>query len=260
MKLRLALVGTPVSHSRSPAIFRAAFAAAGVEGDYETREVDSDGLRASFDDLRAGRLDGLNVTMPHKTVAFSLCDRVEPEAEKAGSVNTILREDSEIIGYSTDIAAVRKCWNLLPAEGPILILGAGGAAAAAAVAVENTRKGSLYIASRKFGDGSKLGSRLGFELGEVHWGVPVVMATVVNSTPLGMKGEALPDDVLALASGLFDMPYGDTPTPATEKARQRGIPVVDGIDFLVAQAGHGFRLWTGMSAPIGAMRQAVENP
>ncbi|MGH8958706.1 MAG: shikimate dehydrogenase family protein [Acidimicrobiia bacterium] len=251
-------MGDPVSHSRSPAIFKAAFAVAGIEGDYEARQVDGDGVRESFEDVRAGRLDGLNVTMPHKALAFALCDRVDPEGQAAGSVNTVVREEGEVVGYSTDIVAIRECWRSLPAVGPILILGAGGAAAAAAVALEGTKR-TLYIASRTFGDGSALARRLGIELGEVHWGVPVVMATVVNSTPLGMKGEELPESVLALASGLFDMPYATGPTPAAEKARQLGIPVVEGLDLLVAQAGYGYRIWTGLEPPLDAMRQAVEN-
>ncbi|HKZ21090.1 MAG TPA: hypothetical protein VJQ57_13395 [Acidimicrobiia bacterium] len=251
-------MGDPVSHSRSPAIFRAAFAAAGVDGEYTARQVDSAGLRQAFEDLRQGRLDGFNVTMPHKAEAYSLCDRVESEAARAGSVNTVVREGNEVVGHSTDIAAIRESWQSMPDLGPILILGAGGAAAATAVALEN--QATLYIASRTFGSGSALSRRLGIELGEVHWGVPVVMARVVNSTPLGMKGEPLPEEVLALASGLLDMPYAATETPAAARARELGIPVVDGLDLLLAQAGHGFRLWTGMTAPFDAMRLAVGNP
>lgn len=251
-------MGDPVSHSRSPAIFRAAFAAAGVDGEYTARQVDSAGLLQTFEDLRQGRLDGFNVTMPHKAEAYSLCDRVESEAERAGSVNTVVREGNEVVGHSTDITAVRECWQAMPDLGPILILGAGGAAAATAVALEN--QATLYIASRTFGSGSDLSRRLGIELGEVHWGVPVVMARVVNSTPLGMKGEPLPEEVLDLASGLLDMPYAAAETPAVARARELGIPVVDGLELLLAQAGHGFRLWTGMTAPFAAMRLAAGNP
>ncbi|HEX2420712.1 MAG TPA: shikimate dehydrogenase [Acidimicrobiia bacterium] len=253
-------MGNPVVHSRSPAIFQAAFAAAGIEGEYHARLVEADGVRACFDEVRRGFLDGFNITMPHKALAASLCDRLEPEAEAAGSVNTVVREKDVLVGHSTDIAAVRDCWRSLPPEGPVLILGAGGAAAATAVALNGRRQGSLYIASRTFGHGSSLAERLGIELGEVHWGVPVVMATVVNCTPIGMEGEVLPAEVLALASGLLDMPYRASPTPAVATARDLGLPVVDGLDLLVTQAGHAFRLWTGMEPPIQAMRQAVENP
>lgn len=257
--MRLALLGDPVSHSRSPAIFRAAFSAAGIQGEYEARRVDSGGVRAAFDDLRNGRLDGLNITMPHKALAASLCDRVEADARVAGSVNTVVRRDGDLIGYSTDVTAIRDCWGSLPATGPVLILGSGGAAAAAIVAVTGAALGSIYIASRTYGSGSALGERLGIELGEVHWGVPVVLATVVNGSPVGMRGEALPNDVIELASGLLDMPYGSTPTPAVRQARESGLPVVDGLELLVTQAGHGFRLWIGSEPPLSAMRQAVEN-
>jgi shikimate dehydrogenase len=258
--VKLALLGDPVAHSRSPAIFAAAFAAIGLDGHYEARRVDDAGVRSSFEEVRQGELDGLNITMPHKALGFSLCDRVDDDANRAGSVNTVVRQDAELVGYSTDISAVRECWRSLPVENPVLILGAGGAAAAAAVAVETEPTGSVYIASRTFGRGAALANRLQLELGEVHWGVPVVMASVINCTPLGMQGEELPESVLELASGLLDMAYGPTPTPAVVKCRAMNIPVVDGHELLVTQAAHGFRLWTGMDPPLKAMRQAVENP
>jgi shikimate 5-dehydrogenase len=96
-------------------------------------------------------------------------------------------------------------------------------------------------------------------LGEVRWGVPVVGVTVVNCTPIGMKGEELPAPVLELAEALLDMPYTHSATPAVTNMRSRGRAVVDGLDLLVSQAGFGFRLLTGAEPPLPAMRMAVEN-
>jgi shikimate dehydrogenase len=255
--MNLVLLGDPVAHSHSPRIHTAALTAARIKGKYQSRVVDSDGVREAFAELRAGSLDGINITMPHKLLAASLCDELDPEAARAGSVNTVTRTANGLKGWSTDIGGIRDAWHNLPTEGPVLILGAGGAARAAAVALTDR---PLYIGSRRSGAGSELGSLLQLAPGELAWGVPVVLAVVVNCTPLGMRQESLPESVLDLSSGLFDMAYGSDPTPAVRYARGRGLPAVSGVDLLLAQAARSFTLWTGREAPLAAMRQAVENP
>jgi shikimate dehydrogenase len=228
----------------------------GLDGSYTALEVDEAGVRESFDDLRAGRLEGFNVTMPHKRLAARLCDRLDPLAERAGSVNTVVAVAGEAVGHTTDVGGIADVWSPLPATSPVLVLGAGGAAAAALIARSER---TLYLAARNYGAGAELGSRLDLELGEVRWGTPVVGAVVVNCTPLGMEGEELGDEVLDLSSGLLDMAYQATPTPAVARMRSAGRPVVEGLDLLVAQAARSFTLFTGRPAPVAAMRRAAEN-
>lgn len=255
--MRLALLGNPVGHSRSPDIFAAAFAATGIDGTYEARSVDDDGVRSAFAEVASGDLSGINVTMPHKVLAFSLCDQVDEEAARAGSVNTVAKRDGQLVGYSTDIDGIRACFEVLPRDRPVLILGSGGAAAAAVVAMTDVQ---IYLSARRSGTASELSSRTGVEVGELRWGVPVVGATVINCTPLGMKGESLPAPVLELAGALFDMAYKRGQTPAVTYMKERGSPVVEGLELLVSQAGFGFRLLTGVEPPLEAMRRAAENP
>ena len=246
-----------MAHSLSPAIFAGAFAEAGIEGTYEARSVSEEGVRTAFRELSDGELDGINVTMPHKFLASKLCDRLDPKAMRAGSVNTIVVAEGELVGYSTDIDGIQECWRAFPANRPVLILGGGGAAAAALVALSEFEP---YVSVRRFGQGAELGARVGTEVGEIRWGVPVVGAIVVNCTPLGMKGETLPNPVLELAGGLFDLAYNSQPTSAVSFMAARGLPVVDGLELLVSQAGHGFRLFTGAEPPLAAMRAAVKTP
>lgn len=254
--MKLALLGDPVAHSLSPLIQNAALKARGIDGNYEARRVDQKGLGDAFDELRSGRLDGFNVTMPHKALAAALCDRCDPEATRAGSVNTVVRQVDEIVGFSTDIAGIKGAWDGLATNGPVLILGAGGAASAAVTALTPR---TLFVAARRLGAGAELSERTGVRVEELRWGVGVVNAAVVNCTPLGMKGESLPERVLDVASGLFDMTYGSAPTPAVERMERRGLPAVGGLELLLAQAGLSFTIWTGLEAPLAEMRKAVEN-
>jgi len=260
--MKLAVLGDPISHSKSPAIHNAALAAAGIAGTYEARKVDQQGVRAAFDEVRSERLNGFNVTMPHKGLAAELCDRLDSDASLAGSVNTVALIDGDVWGFSTDIGGIRDAWGELPAAAPVLILGAGGAAAAACVALNDR---PLYLAARRFGAGAALASRLKargleFTFGEVRWGVPVIGSVVVNCTPIGMQGEYLPEDVVAASDGIFDMAYGSRVTPAVLAARKMGREVVEGIDLLVFQAVRAFAIWTGVITPLEVMRKAAKTP
>lgn len=255
--LRLAVIGDPISHSRSPAIHTAALEALDIEGSYRARRTTPGEVEEVVADLRRGDLDGVNVTMPLKGLAAALVDDVTPEARRAGSVNTIVRHpNGRLSGHSTDISAMRRLWPLTQAR-PTLVLGAGGAAAAACLAAPD---GEIYVGARRPGAVANLADRLQMEIVAVPWEAAVVEAVVVNATPLGMQGESLPDRIVALAAGLIDLAYGPGPTPAVEAARRAGLPTVDGIEFLVAQAADSFRLWTGRKPPLEAMIRAAQNP
>lgn len=254
--LRFVLLGDPVAHSRSPAMHTAALRALGLAGTYEARRVDPAGMAAAAEEVRRGTLDGANITMPHKAMAFRLADRVEAEAARAGSVNTWVGEAGVLVGASTDIPGVRAAWarRSLPADAPVLILGAGGAAAAALIALAGR---APAVSARVGGAGLALLRRCGVEGQEVAWGDAVEGAVVVNCTPLGMHGEELPGGLLAEASGLVDMAYGADVTPAVARGRMQGLPVADGLDLLVAQAEAAFMRWVGVPPPPGVMEAAA---
>ena len=207
----------------------------------------------AVEEIRDGRLDGANVTMPHKRLAAELADALGADAARAGSVNTLLATGGAVTGMSTDVAGIRRAWGPLP-DGPALILGAGGAAAAALLALEGR---PLTVSARSRESAGRLMARTGIDGSVVEWGTPVAGAVLVNATPIGMTGDRLPKGLLEPATGLFDMPYGSTATHSVLEASRLGVPVVDGVEMLIAQAALSFELWTGIEAPIDAMRAVV---
>ena len=253
--MRLVLLGDPVEHSRSPAIQNAALAAAGIEGSYEVRRVDRAGLASAVDEIRYGGLDGANVTMPHKESAFALVDRVSEIALRAGAVNTVIHREGMAAGDNTDVSGLLRAHDDLglSESAPVHVLGSGGAAAAALVAFAGRE---ISISARAGERAEALLQRTRVDGEVVGWGDPVQGAVVVNATPLGMAGESLPDGIVERAAGLIDLPYGDQRTPSVVSALALGFPVVDGRDVLLAQAAASFELWTGVTAPIEAMRAA----
>jgi shikimate dehydrogenase len=252
--LHLVVLGDPVDHSLSPRIHAAALAAAGIEGTYAVRRVGVQGMKGAVAELRAGGLDGANVTMPHKRIAHQLADEVGPDAARAGSVNTLLRRGSKVVGESTDVEGIRRAWGSLP-DGPVLLLGAGGAAAAALLALEGR---PLTVSARRPEAAQGLLERTGVEGTVLGWAEALPGAVVVNATPIGMSGEVLPSGLLEAATGLFEMPYGMAQTGAVSTALDLGLPVVEGVEMLLQQAALSFEMWTAVSAPISAMRAVLE--
>jgi shikimate dehydrogenase len=256
--VKFAVVGDPVEHSRSPAIHTAAFRSLSIDADFGFMRVPADRFHEVVQALRSGHLDGVSVTMPHKHNAFDTADEWSDTALRTAAVNTLVVKDELLIGHNTDVAGVRRSLATVEtdAEFPILILGSGGAAAAALVAVAGR---DVYIAARDKENADALISRVDVGATSVSWGTSVALATVINATPLGMAGESLPDGVVERAAALIDMTYGAESSPSVAHAIALGLPTADGLTMLVGQAGEAFKIFTGEEAPMLVMDQAARS-
>lgn len=229
-----------------------------LEGEYTTIEADVATLHEAVADLRAGTWDGLNVTMPLKRDAAREADVLSELAESAKSVNTLWMEDGRVRAESTDATAFLRIMGEPGFSGAdrVLVLGGGGTATAALAALSVNWR--TYISTRKPDQAASLAKRFGGET--VAWGRGVPDAVVVNATPVGMEGEALPDDVIDRAGGLVDLPYKSGLTPGADRAIARGIRVVDGWEFLVCQAVDSFATWTGCAVDLGRLLVTLRKP
>jgi shikimate dehydrogenase len=222
---RVALLGEPVAESLSPRMQNAAFAAAGLDWQYVALEVRAEALAETVRALPRSGFVGANVTIPHKEAAAVLCDEAEGDA-----VNTLVFRDGRMLGFNTDkeivsgIAAERTC-----------LIGAGGAAKALTPALP----GEVRVFSRS---GSWPPDSDGCDL-------------VVNATPV--RDELLVEP--RPGQTVVDLAYyaDGRATALVAAARAAGCEVVDGLEALVRQGAASFRLWTGLAAPVGAMRSAL---
>ncbi len=261
------VIGDPVRHSRSPAIHNEAFAAAGLDWVYVAFEVGEGDVPSALAGMRALALAGLNVTMPHKQAVADAADWLTPEAQALDAVNTVVvGEGGRLVGHNTDGAGFVD--SLRVDEGVSLaglrcaVLGAGGAgravvramafAGAAEVVVVNRTPAAAERAVALAGAVGRLGTALDLADADL----------VVNATPLGLGGDrSLPCDPEALGGSgqvVVDLVYDPPETAWMAAARARGIRVVGGLGMLVHQAAHAFTLWTGVEAPLAAMRAAAE--
>jgi shikimate dehydrogenase len=259
---RLAVLGHPVGHSRSPAMQNAALAELGLgeEWSYEAIDVPPDRFEAVVRELPGRGFLGANVTVPHKGAALAVADLLSETAREIGAVNTLSFDDGEIRADNTDADGLLAALPEPPGGRRALVLGAGGAARAVVWAL--LREGAEVEVWNR----TPLRSRnLCAELGGSAVEEPDAgsYGLVVNSTAVGLTGED-PFEELPLAPASFaagqvvvDMVYGAEPTALLEAAAAAGAATVDGIEVLVRQGALSLRIWTGLEAPLAAMRAAA---
>lgn len=275
-RARLAgVMGWPVAHSLSPRLHGHWFDALGIDGVYVPLPVRSEDLALAFQALpRVGFL-GWNVTVPHKEMAFRLVDRRDPTAERMGAVNTVLvQEDGTLLGRNTDgegfLASLRAAvpgWSA--GAGPVLVLGAGGAARGVAAALLEAGTPELRLTNRTAGRAERLAAELagwsGATIRTVSWeerhAALAGTTLLVQATSLGMRGKEpleLVLDRLPRSAVVADLVYVPLETPLLAAARARGNTVVDGLGMLLHQAVPGFAHWGGVVPTVdAALRAAV---
>jgi shikimate dehydrogenase len=269
------LIGRPVAHSLSPAMHNAAFAKLGLPHRYEAKDIPDDQLAATLDGIRRDDVLGANVTIPYKESVLRLLDEVDDEARRIGAVNTIVSRGARLIGYNTDKYGFEKALETQPLNASwsssgfpftnhaILVLGAGGAARACALALLE-RGNEVHIANRDPARAEALARSLDVD-GRHPQVVPwprgrVPVDAIVNATPLGLNGEEALEDV-QLPPWVIDLVPTAEETPLVKRAKAtENVTVVDGLSMLLHQAARSFELWTGVPAPLEAMRAALPRP
>jgi shikimate dehydrogenase len=262
------VLGSPIAHSLSPVLHRAAYQALGLAGwSYEAIDCGEAQLPA----LLAGcgpDWAGLSLTMPLKRAVLPLLDSIEPLAAQVGAANTVVLTGGRRHGHNTDVpgmlaalAEVRAGMTSLP--GPVLILGAGATACSALAAVAELGGRAVTVAARdpaRAGDLLAAAQRLGVAVrvatfGDAEVPAPGLLISTVPAAAADIYTERISRGAL-LPTLLFDVAYDPWPTPLAASASQAGVPVVGGFALLLHQAAGQVRLMTGKPAPVEAMRAA----
>ncbi len=267
MTTRCGVLGSPIGHSLSPVLHRAAYAELGLDWEYDAHEVREDELAEFLDGLDE-TWRGLSLTMPLKRVVVPLLDELTSRAEQAQAANTVILETGRRIGHNTDIpgavAAIRERTDApLPTA---VILGGGATATSTLLALADLGCSSVRVVVR---DPSRVTATL--DAAARHPARPMVEvltfreaseaaqslrpSIVVSTVPARAQGEA----ALRLAASapvVFDVLYDPWPTPLAKLAAAERLVLVSGLDLLVHQAALQVELMTGSEAPLEAMRAA----
>jgi shikimate dehydrogenase len=265
---RLAVLGHPVSHSRSPAMHTAALEDMGLapEWSYEAIDVEPEGFEALVRKLPAQGFAGVNVTVPHKVAALTVSDEASEAAHGIGAANTLTFREDRIVADNTDAAAIVDALPESPAGMRALVLGAGGSARAAVWALREAGADvHVWNRTKTRAEGLAAEFGVGLDLG-LH-------QILVNTTTVGLAQanevetppeQATPDlkAYAVLTDGIkaevvIDLPYGSRDTELIAAARAQGVVAVDGLEILALQGAASLRIWTGREPSLELMREAA---
>jgi len=258
------VIGSPVRHSLSPALHNAAYEACGLDWVYVALEVAPDAAAQAFAGMRALGIAGLSVTMPHKEAAFAAVDELSPSARAMRAVNCVHLRDGVLVGHNTDgdgfVDSLRADASLDPKGLRVAVVGAGGAARSVVEALARNGAAAVTVVNRTVSRAEEAAALAG-AVGGVGQPADIADADlVVNATSIGMGSDELPLDPTLLRKGhvVADLVYHPLDTALLRAARERGARSVDGLGMLVHQAARQFTIWTGLEAPVAAMRAAAE--
>ncbi len=266
-----AVLGDPISHSQSPRLHGHWLRRYGIPGHYIPMHVTEANFETVVRTMPKMGFVGANVTLPHKVAALQLADQVTDRAILIGAANTLtFRPDGSIYADNTDgygfvenLKQGAPDWD--PKAGPAAVLGAGGAARAILVALADAGVPEIFLSNRTRPKSEALRSEFGPKINVVDWvqagNMLEDVATVVNTTSLGMKGQPelrVPLDGLKPGTTVTDIVYTPLETKLLSDARAAGCVTVDGLGMLLHQAVPGFERWFGMRPDVDEqLRQAV---
>ncbi|MCP4501997.1 MAG: shikimate dehydrogenase [Deltaproteobacteria bacterium] len=257
-----AVIGDPVEHSLSPKLFLWLLSHVGIDGSYRKQHVRPSALASFVHTVRAGGMDGFNVTLPHKQEVLSLLDDVTDQAKQVGAVNCVARREHKLVGTNTDVDGVVLALQRLNVElkqKAAVVFGAGGAARAAVVACEKLGVAQVDVVNRTLKKAQELVTSLqqqtphlqldALALADDGLAEKIQNATLnIQASSVGLKStESILDDVEFKFSAkqiVMDMVYSPLETSFLKKAKAEGARCQDGLWMLVYQALASFSFWT----------------
>lgn len=256
--VKTALIGHPVSQSKSPLIHRHWMKKYGIAGSYEAIDIAPENLQAGVQQLIEAGYAGFNVTVPHKQAIFDLCDEVENAAKIIGAVNTVVLKNGRLHGYNTDaygfIQNIKENAGLPEfMRGPCVVLGAGGGARAVVYALAQAGAQEIIVVNRTLARAQQICEIDNQIMRPVEWDarhdVLMTASLLVNTTSSGMAGKDALDIDLALLPPeaiVSDIVYVPLMTDLLSAAKDRSNKTVTGIGMLLHQARLAFEKWHGV--------------
>ncbi len=264
---RAAVLGSPIAHSRSPLLHRAAYVALGLDWEYDAIEVTPEGLPGFLADCAWPEWAGLSLTMPLKTDVLPLLDAVSGTAARVGAANTVVFTEEGTQGHNTDVGGMCRALEVAHGTGLTvrrgIVIGAGATARSAMAALAGLGARDITVIARRREKAlalRDLAEALDVSLTCADW-VPAAQLdadAVIATVPPGAADEF----ALRVPEGpgvLLDVAYGDGETALTQAWSVAGGPVADGLDLLLWQAVEQVRLMTGMEPPVDAMQAALQS-
>jgi shikimate dehydrogenase len=269
MSKSFAVIGDPIDHSLSPNIHSAAFREMNLDSSYIAYRIPKGELEEGIEGLKKIKIDGFNITIPHKVEMMKYLDKIDESCSLIGAVNTVTNTDGILKGYNTDMDGFlepfkKKKLNI--ANTKVLLLGAGGAARAIVAGFAKEKAKSITIANRTLGNAENLAEfakKIGLNANAVK--IEDVKDTtknfdiIVNATSVGLRDEpsVISLEGISEKTIVYDIVYMPINTDFIKKAKEKNAIIIYGYEMLLGQAVRAFEIWHGVEAPYNAMKKAL---
>ena len=269
MSKTYAVIGDPIDHSLSPNIHNAAFRHSKLDHTYIAYKIPAGELAAGIEALKAIKIAGFNVTIPHKIEMMKFLDEMDTTCKVIGAVNTVLNENGKLKGYNTDMIGFLdpiKKKNFTIKNSQVLLLGAGGAARAIITAMIKEKASKISIVNRTQENANKLADfakKIGGNVDTISMQEANKLITdykfIINSTSIGMRNEHSPisTENIGKNSIVYDIVYQPINTDLIKKSKENGATIIYGYEMLLSQAACSFEIWHKMEAPYDIMKKAL---
>jgi shikimate dehydrogenase len=270
MKQVTGIIGYPLSHTLSPAMHNAVFKKYGMDWEYKVFETKPADVGAFIKRLKKENIRGINVTIPHKHAVMPFLDKIDKAAAVIGAVNTVVNRKGKLIGYNTDYLGFGETLkkNKINLRGKkVVMLGAGGAAHALAYTINLQKPAKFYIMNIDIPMTERLIKKL--KLKKVMYSdisktkeKDVIIASadfIINATSVGQHDSNVPYNMDKLKKGaaVYDIIYNPARTALLKLAKRKGARIFNGLDMLIYQGMHSFKLWTGKKSDYAAIKKAL---
>jgi shikimate dehydrogenase len=248
------VIGNPISHSLSPRLHNYWLKQNNISATYDKVKLEENEIKEIIRDIKKQKIIGCNVTVPFKKKVIPLLDKLSPEAEKTQSVNTIVFQKGNLIGYNTDILGFDKAikdLNFNMKDKRILILGAGGVVPSIVFALKKMDVLEITISNRTKQKAENL-KVLFKDLNIVEWGNVSKFDVVINATSLGLNKEKINLDFSSVGKNklFYDVIYNPAETKFLKEGKELGNKTENGRTMFIYQASEAFKLWHGIEPEI----------
>ena len=242
------VIGNPIEHSLSPKLHNHWIKENNINAVYDKKRLNENDIKSIIAEVKNGKIDGINVTVPFKKLVISFLDQLTPVAEKAQSVNTIFKKNNKVVGHNTDIGGFEhslKHINYDVKNKKAFILGAGGVVSSIILALKRLGISKISLSNRTKIKAEDL-KKIHGDLEIIEWGQNTDFDMIINATSLGLKNDDRIDlDFSKIGSDklFYDVIYNPNKTNFLLKGEERGNKIENGKMKFVYQAQLAFKIW-----------------
>ena len=248
------VIGNPIDHSLSPKLHNHWLKENNIDAIYDKKKIDEKDIQTIISAVKEKKIEGINVTVPFKKAVIPYLDKLSPEAEHTQSVNTIILDNKDLIGYNTDIGGFVNAIKNLQFDiigKKVFILGAGGVVPSIIFALNKMETSEIIISNRTRQKAENLKTQFP-NINVIDWGEMIDFDIVINATSLGLNNEEINLDFSKLKKNklFYDVIYSPNETNFLKEGKKTGNQIENGKLMFIYQAREAFKIWHGIEPEI----------